>query len=478
MKKIGIYSIIISILLSVCSVMAQAQDVDGNTALFEEIVETVPQVQVTDSYGIDSEITLLGNDRLVKNLKSAVVYEANSDTLMYTWNADDQMFPASFVKIITALAAITQGNLEDVVTVSERAISSVPQDAVSAELIAGEQMRLEDLIYCLLLGSANDAAVVIAEHISGSEEAFVELLNNMATELGCKNSHFVNAHGLHSQEQYTTARDSARILAAAIKNEDFYRIFTASKYTVPETNLSPLRNLITGNLLMDTASKLYYDSRVVGGRTGVTEDGRRCLATVAENNGMQLITIVMGADSVYQEDGYSAISIGGYQETTALLNAGLSGYKTAQILYKGQILRQFDVENGDSGLIVGTDASVTTILPEDATIDNLSFQFRDIHYRAPIEKGEKVSVLEVWHQNMCVAKVDVLAMNSVSVKQVESTDTATDNAGAFSVVLIIILVLVGLCAGTFFGIRFYGRIRMMIDNRHSRQYRRNRRRSR
>ena len=263
MKKLNIFCLTIILLISSfrVSVFAQPQSETAN--------ETHPQFQVNASYGIDSEITLLGNDRLVKNLRSAIVFEANSNTLMYAWNADTQLFPASFVKIITALVAIEKGNLADIVTVSADAIASVPHDAVSAELVAGEEISLENLLYCLLLGSANDAAVVIAEHISGTEAAFVDLLNSYAIELGCKDTHFVNAHGLHSQQQYTTARDSARILAAAIKNEDFYRIFTATKHTIGETNKTPLRNLLSGNLLMDPNSKLYYDSRVVGGRTGV-----------------------------------------------------------------------------------------------------------------------------------------------------------------------------------------------------------------
>ena len=479
MKKFGIFSLVFIFMVSVCSLSVYAQAAAGSESEQQtSTVATVPQVQVTESFGIDSKVTMLGEKRLVKNLKSAIIYEANSDTLMYTWNADNQMFPASFVKIITALVAITEGNLQDVVTVSEGAVASVPLGAVSAELVPGEEITLEDLLYCLLLGSANDAAVVIAEHISGSEAAFVELLNKFAEELGCKDSHFINAHGLHSQQQYTTARDSARILAAAIENEAFYKIFTATKYTVNETNKSPLRNLISGNLLMDPASKLYYDSRVVGGRTGVTEDGRRCLATVAENNGMQLITVVMGADSVYQEDGTSAISIGGYQETTALLDAGLSGYKTAQILYNGQVLRQFDVENGNSSLLVGTDASVTTILPENATLNDLSFQYRDVHYEAPIEKGEKVSVLEVWHQNMCVAKVDLLAMNAVSVKQVDSNDSTDKQMNALPTVISIIIGVIVLAFAGLFSIRMYGKIRFMLAKKHSRQYRRSRRRSR
>ena len=192
---------------------------------------------------------------------------------------------------------------------------------------------------------------------------------------------------------------------------------------------------------------------------------------------MQLITVVMGADSVYQEDGYSAVSIGGYQETTALLNAGLTGFKTAQILYTGQILRQFHVENGNNDLLVGTNESITTILPENATLADLTFQYHDIHFTAPVEKGKKVSVLEVWHQNMCVARVDLLAMNAVPIKQVANSDTDNSSSGLPTVIVILLIIML-LSAAGLFTIRFYSKIKFMLANKHSKQYRRSRRRSR
>ena len=141
-------------------------------------------VTFDNSLGIDASTTLLGEKKLVDNVQAAAMYEANSGTLMYTWKADAKMYPASLVKILTALIALEEGDPTAVVTVSAESVASVPAGAVSADLVAGEQLSLKDLIYCMIVGSANDAAAVIAEHISGSQAAFVAKMNEYAERLG------------------------------------------------------------------------------------------------------------------------------------------------------------------------------------------------------------------------------------------------------------------------------------------------------
>lgn len=472
MKKIGIFCLslifLVSILCSPGSVLVQ------NVGA-EEAVTAVANT----CHSLDANSALLGEIQLVDNVKTAVLFEATSGTLMYAWNADTQMYPASFVKILTALIASERGNLSDTVVVSESAVSAVPYNAVSAELQPGEQLTLEDLLYCLLVGSANDAAVVIAEHISGSHNAFVQEMNMYASALGCTGTNFTNAHGLHDDAQYTTARDAARILNKAIQNDIFKAIFTATKFTVPATNKSEERSLESGNFLRDTTSKLYYDARVIGGRTGVTEDGRRCLAAVAESNGMVLISVVMGAESVYQEDGYSAVSIGGYKETTALLDAGFTGYKSAQVLYANQTLRQYTVANGDCDVIAGPQVSVSTVLPESVSSSDLSFRYSDSQLSAPVEIGQKVSNVEIWHGNMCVAQAELFAMNSVNATtQKPDEDTKRENDQSGLVVLWIVLAIVGTIAVIIISLRIVKKIRIVALKKRSKQYRRSRRRSR
>ncbi len=447
---------------------------------------TVPQINQSQSvssvngcHGLDATGALLGVGQLVENIEAAFVYEANSETVMYAWNPDVQMYPASIVKIMTALIAVEEGDITETITVTDDALSLIPYDAVSVELQANEQLTMEDLLYCLLMGSANDAAAVIAEYISGSQEAFVQKMNDYASELGCIGTNFVNVHGLHDNAQLITARDAARILAAAMKHEQFREIFTALNYTVEKTNKSEVRNLKTGNYLMDSTRNLYYDPRVVGGRTGVSEDGKRCLAAVSENNGMELISVVMGAESVYQEDGYTEVTAGGYVETKKLLDAALSGYKTAQVLYANQAIRQCAVMDGDNDVVLGSNVSVSTVLPDGVTEKDLTLQYTDMIMQAPVEIGQKLSHVQVWYGNMCVAETDLYAMNAVrSVKQDVISGAVQESSDGIHTVAIVIFAVVSVAVAVLLFVRFGRGIRVLIMKSRNRKYRRNRRRNR
>ena len=183
---------------------------------------------VSGCHSVDASSTYLGASQIVDNVQAAFVFEVNSDTLMYAHNPDLQVYPASLVKVMTALIAVEQGNLEETIVVDEDTLSTVPYDAVSVELQPGEAISLNELLYCMMTGSANDAAAVIAEHISGTQDAFVQKMNEYAQSLGCTATQFTNVHGLHNEQQYTTVRDLARILSAAVKNEQFCAYFSAT----------------------------------------------------------------------------------------------------------------------------------------------------------------------------------------------------------------------------------------------------------
>ena len=464
MKKIVVLCLCVCYLMSAVAFFVNATATD------------ISETSISSCHGIDANSAILGDGKLVDNVRAGILYEANSQTLMYALDADKSMYPASLVKVMTALIAIEKGNLHDNVIASDEALSAVPIDAVSAKLQIGEQMKLLDLLYCLMVGSANDAASVIAEHICGNQEEFVTLMNKYAQELGCTGTTFVNPHGLHDEQQVTTARDVLRILDRALKNEQFKKIFTTKTYTVEATNMSDVRKLETGNSLMDTTSGLYYDSRVIGGRTGVANDGRRCLAAAAEANGMLLISVVMGAESVYQEDGYSAILVGGYKETTKLLDCGLQGYKTAQVVYANQPLQQCKVENGDCDLTIGPKESVSSVLPVDATVDNLTYHYTVDSLQAPISKGDKLTTLQVWSGGLCVAETELYALNSVkhvqSVVLNNNADDSSNNGATVAVFTVIGIVIAALLATVVIKI-----LPVLSARRRSIRYRKSRKRS-
>lgn len=472
MKKIAI------LLLSFCLLISFSQI--PYSAFANSTTTPVEQTDTSRScYGIDANSSLLGNELEIENMKAAFMYELNSDSLLYSYNADEKMHPASLVKLLTAIVAIENGNPEDIVVVSNSAVESIPYDAVSDNALQpGEEISLMDLLYLMMVGSANDAAAVIAEHIGGSQGQFVQMMNQYASDIGCVGTQIVNPHGLHNNDQYTTARDVARILDAAFDNETFRTVFSAIEYTVSATDKTEERYVSSRNSMMDTSSKLYYDSRVIGGRTGVAGDGSRCLATVAENNGMQVVCVVMGSETVYQEDGYSAITVGSYKETSALLDAAFSGYQAAQILFAGQTFRQCAVIDGDSDVVLGPQVSVSTVLPQGVSLSDLTFHYEDLPMQAPIAVGTMLSTVEIWHAGMCLATAELYALNSVPVKTQllqQESDSATRSGGVN--ILITIIVIISVLVLVFLVVKFSNKIKILITLQKNRKRRRNHRRS-
>lgn len=443
---------------------------------------TAEQTGISGSFSVDAQQPLFGNMQLIENVKAAILYEASTKTLMYAWNPDTQLPPSSLVKIMTALIAVEQGELTDAVTVKQNVLDTVPYDAVSAELQADEIMTLGDLLYCMMTGSANDAAAVIADHIAGSQGAFVQLMNERARELGCANTNFVNVHGLHAESQLTTVRDVVKVLEAAVANEAFFAVFSAVNYSVPATNKSETRKLSTGNFLMNREEmEIYYDSRVTGGRTGTAGDGTKYLAATAKVDSMELISVVMGAESKMQEDGNKVSIFGGFNETRTLLDAGFDGYKAVQVIFNGQALVQWQVENGESMVTAGPKTAVSTVLPSEVALTDLDFRYSAGResLRAPIEIGDRICSVEVWCGSVCVAQTDLYAMNSVRESGHLSKEQKEQGTG--SAVHIVLLVLCGLMViGVVFlsTVRMLGRARVAAKKRRSRQHRVDRRRSR
>ena len=468
MRKLGVICLAVFILL--CALPVSAADLPQSTA-------------ITDSCKtLDAQMSFLGTQQLASNINAAIVYETNTDTLMYSYNADAQVSPASLLKILTALIAIEKGNMDEVVTVRADVLQTLAADAAVVELVADEVLSVKDLLYCMMVGSGNDAAVVLADHVMGNQQAFVEEMNRYAQALGCTGTNFTNVHGLHDDQQYTTARDVARILAKAIQNQQFCEVFGATHYTVPQTNKADARKLASQNYLINDDSGItYFDERVTGSRTAVNNDQTRSIASVAKANDMNLICVVIGSKSQYEKDGYTPKVIGGYQETKQLLDMGLTGYKTAQILHPNQVLQQSSVLNGNCDVIMGTRDGAFTIIPENTGYGELIYRYiNEVGLSAPIEKGQTLSTLQIWCGAVCIAQTEVYAMNAVAVAGSVFADTEKTGAGVN--LLTVLLYLLGaffVVLLVFFAVLFVMRTTHILKGkRTSRRNRANRRRSR
>lgn len=478
MKKFICYLLIFCTCFSCLTVSATGEDAETPA---EEIV---PDASVTEGcHTIEAQRGILGERQLITNCTAAFLYEYTSDTLMYSWNGDMRIVPASFVKILTALIAIEKGNLQDQVTVHTASFSSLPHDAAMIRLPLplqdGEIFTLEDMLNLMLLASGNDAAIVIAEHISGTQAAFVEEMNRYAEALGCEDTNFTNVHGMYDANQYSTCRDIARIIDRAMEFESFRKVFGAIYYTVPATNLNPdFRLLTTVNFhLTSDADETYYDGRVTGGRTGVGLNDERCIASTASKDGLDMICIIVGSQTFYEENGYTVKSVGAFKEASSLFDHGFDGYKSVQVVHDGQVLKQLDIENGECNLTLGAKESVTTIVPKDIYLEDLNFVYSDTatSFSAPIEKDQYISSVRISYGNLCLAEVELFAMNTVKTMQDSYEIKASSTKSNWLVTLLIIITIVVIAFGLLFfawpRIRYAYRVRARRKQRSNSQRR-------
>lgn len=470
----------ISIFLCICVISSLFLIPVSAETQSAEPAQTAPAATVTNGcHTADAMVSLLGTEQIVSNMKSSFVYEMNSDTLLYSWNADAPTEPASFVKIMTALVAIENGDLDEAVTVNAALFTGLPIDAVMIGLKDEEVFSLRDLLYCLLVSSANDAALVISDHISGSQDAFVALMNQNAEKIGCTRTVFKNSTGLWQEGQVTTARDIGKILAYAMKNPDFAEIFCSIYYTISETNKSGKRYLESQNYLMNTReNQIYFNEYVTGGRTAVTNDLQRGLAATSEANGMKIISIVMGCESTFSETGLT-LAVGGYRETNALLDACYNKYRYSQILFDGQVISQHKVTNGANDVCLGTHDNVSAVLPINFTLDQLTFQYSDTPdgQQAPIKRGQLISNATIWYGSICLAETELYALNHVSVAN-EMVDADTEIQFNWWILLLpfvglIVLFVIVICI-----IRFVNYRKASKAKKRTKRYQANRRRSR
>ena len=357
-----------------------------------------------------------GSEKLLPSADGVVLYELNSGTLVYAYEPDDRLNPSSMVKIMSALVAIENGRLEDLVTVRRDTLDSVPIGSVSAGLQKGEELTLHDLLYCCLVASANDATAVMAEHIAGSQAAFVEMMNEKARELGCVDTLFSNVNGLNDDIQYSTARDLAIITAAALENETFEQLFSTERYTLPATNLSGQREIYTTNYMAsEDKVKGYYDSRVTGGKTAAATHTKRSLICTAEVGSARYLSVVMSADSVMNEDNISVESFGSFLETDLLLDHVEESYALRQILDDDQSYSQLAVQGGSNDVVISPIRDVFTVLPLEYNPELLSFytSLDPSLLVAPLSKGDALGVVRITYGSIVLGECELAAMFDV-----------------------------------------------------------------
>ncbi len=254
------------------------------------------------------KINCMGKNYPETGSDSIIIMDAATGQVLFDKDAYSRRYPASITKIMTAYLACTRGDLDSTVTMSYDAVWDTPRDSSHIALDVDEQLSLKDALYATLLVSANEAAYAVAEHVGGSLPEFVELMNSTAADFGCKDTHFVNASGLHDDNHYTTAYDMALIVRGALKNDTFRALTSTKFYEIAPTNINPdSRPLWQDNKLILEDYDVYYEP-CEGGKTGYTDEAQSTLATWAKKGDMELICIVLYSDEFSNK----------YKDTTAL----------------------------------------------------------------------------------------------------------------------------------------------------------------
>lgn len=320
----------------------------------------------------------------------ACALDAQTGRIIYEKNAHDRHSMASTTKIMTALVAIENGNLSDVVTVGKNAAGT---EGTSLYLKAGDQVTLEDLLYGLMLQSGNDAAIAIAEHIGGSVEKFATLMTSRAKNIGAKNTSFKNPNGLDEEGHYTTAYDLALITREALKNETFAKIVATKSKAIRDgaqtvTNHNKMLNLYEG---------------CVGVKTGYTKKTGRCLVSSAIRDGKQVIAVTLNAPDDWNDH-------------TAMLNYAFANTVRFPLIAAGMTVNTITVKNGSSNALELT-AERDFYLSEspDTKFENakIALKLPDT-IEAPVQKGEIIGVLEVYYKDTLLDTIHLLAAADVA----------------------------------------------------------------
>ena len=364
---------------------------------------------------INGMTPLGGTDKILKSAQAAFIYEVNTETVVYSYNPDLHLYPGSLAKIMTCLLAIENGDMDQKVTFSTQWNKSLPPQSIVCNLKEGEETTLGILVYWTMLYSANDAALNIASIIGGSQEGFVEMMNQRAKQMGCTDTVFTNVHGLDDPNQYTTARDLVKIVLEATKNETFCTVFGEDSVEMPPTNRSEKSRYINSDnhLIFRNVLPKFNRSEVTGGKTSSTGASGSSLIATAEKNDMKLICLVMGAER--EAEGGSVTYYGNFEEMFDLLDFTFNGFRIARVLYPDQALTQFEVNGGECDVVGYPDASINSVMPIDCTLDNLILRYtvEGGGINAPVAKDQKIATVQVWYRTSCVTEAQVYSMNSV-----------------------------------------------------------------
>ena len=339
--------------------------------------------------------------------QTAVLMDADTGVVLYEKNMHDTMYPASITKIMTAMLAIQHLEPEQVLTVSQTAVNAVPRTSSHISLQAGERLTVRDALYAIGMESANDAANVLAEAVSGSLEAFAEEMTRQAQTLGAMNTHFANANGLPDSQHFTTAYDMALITAAALKQEGLATYFSTVSYTFPATNLSPARSFSNKDRLLPGGQ--YYYEGVLMAKTGWTTSAQGTFAAVVKQGDTTLVAITLKSPLLedkykdthklmdYGFTHYSAVKVSG-EQVTAQLSLGeytpVKGQKFTYLIPTGTLFTDIRYSLSEE-VELSPDSPLNITVPVSATLGDTVLPGIEVKLERPAPPREAYILAEL-----------------------------------------------------------------------------------
>lgn len=388
--------------------------------------------------------------------ESAIIMEASTGLVLYEKNSTEAKYPASITKILTSLLAIENSSLSDTVTFSRDAIFGVDLDSSRIGIDVGEQLTMEESLYAIMLASANEVSYGVAEHVGGTLENFIAMMNAKAKELGCVNSNFANPHGLQDTNHYTCAYDMALISREAIKNTTFEQITGTRTFIIPPTNIQeearPLANhhkFIKGDLFYEGA---------IGGKTGYTSSAKYTLVTYAKRGDMELICVVMASDSVNTQ----------YSDTKSLLDYGFDNFSIYDISHQDNDLLSEDsplftqystifnpnnalLSSGTNGYVVlpnNVDLSEATKEITYVPLDTLKEGDNVIGHIIYTYLGKTVGQTDIIYRNATTTVLPT-KINSLIDSSPSSSSSSRENFQMSTKVLIVVCIILTFSIGAF-----------------------------
>lgn len=400
----------------------------------ETTESTTTNTEGTSTDSTSSELTLTA--------ESAILMDATTGKILYEKNSRTKQYPASITKLMTILLALEHGSLEDEITFSHDAVFSIEPGSAHIAIQEGEILTLEQVLYGIMLRSANECANAAAEYVDGSMEKFAEHMTARAKELGCENTNFVNANGLFDENHYTTAYDMALIAQELMKNETYRSMMSNTYYLIPPTNKQPEERPLHGQHQMLNENSLYYYEPAEGGKTGYTVEAQNTLVTYAKQGDTELIAVVLKCNGAQH-----------YVDTKTLFEYGFANYQTVKAFSAADLTQNVaiteiykDKTTTLDTIAVAPASDVYVTIPKNATIENIT-KAVDCPESAsvPVAVGDKLGTVVLSLNGETLATVALTAQKEV--KATTDEERAAQAAAARNKILKRIAIGVGIVFG-------------------------------